>query len=278
MVFCVHDDTDAFLETYIDNKIAIYHKPAWFVSLNDVQHISPTICAHEQEYEFVLTLSTEVVRLAAPTWEQMLDWVESLRGKLYELRILSPKENVYSKLPDRNLPLLPTRDPTSPLPPPPTAVPPEILPGTEPINSANDLTSTTTTNSPIYQRRRSGSQNSDTYRRINSSERQTSSSNSSSNDVFNFENVSNILRNTQLIHTQQTDIPQSNATATLNTNTHYELLFQTPGPSSSRNLDSIDTNNRLLERSTSCSPRILQPPPHPYKTLREQQVMQLQKK
>lgn len=131
MVFCVHDDSDAYLEAYTDNKVAVLHRPEWFVSLNVTQHISPTICAHEQEYEFVITLSSESIRLAAPTWEQMLDWVESLRGKLYELRILSPKENIYSKLPEaRSAPLLPTRDPTSPLPPPPP-VPPALLPGVE---------------------------------------------------------------------------------------------------------------------------------------------------
>lgn len=64
----------------------------------------------------------------------MLEWVESLRGKLYELRILSPKENVYTKLPEPRTPLLPTRDPTSPLPPPP-AIPPAILPGVEPLHT-----------------------------------------------------------------------------------------------------------------------------------------------
>lgn len=131
VVFCVHDDQDAYLEMYVDNKVAVLHRPETLVCLNDTQHISPTICAHEQEYEFVITLNSDTVRLAAPTWEQMLDWVESLRGKLYELRILSPKENLYSKLPEsRAGPLLPTRDPTSPLPPPP-AVPPAILPGIE---------------------------------------------------------------------------------------------------------------------------------------------------
>lgn len=108
------------------------HKPDWFVSLNDTQHVSPTICAHEQEYEFVITLSNEVIRLAAPTWDLMIDWVEGLRSKLYELRILSPKENLYSKLPEthKNAPLLSTRDPMSPLPPPPLNSPPQ-LPGVE---------------------------------------------------------------------------------------------------------------------------------------------------
>lgn len=130
-VFCVHEDTQAYLETYADNKAALLHKPDWFVSLNNVKHISPTICAQDQEFEFVITLNNEVVRLAAPTWELMSDWVESLQTKLFELRILSPKENVYSKLPDsRTVPLLATRDPTSPLPPPPP-VPASLPPGVE---------------------------------------------------------------------------------------------------------------------------------------------------
>lgn len=135
--------------------MAVLHRPEWFVSLNATQHISPTICAHEQEYEFVITLSSETIRLAAPTWEQMLDWVESLRGKLYELRILSPKENIYSKLPEaRSGPLLPTRDPTSPLPPPPP-VPPALLPGVEvtqqPVDSQTSVV-VTTESSIVYPR------------------------------------------------------------------------------------------------------------------------------
>lgn len=129
---------------YADNKAAVLHRPDLCVSLKDTQHISPTICAHEQEYEFVVTLNNDSVRLAAPTWEQMLDWVETLRGKLFELRILSPKENIYSKAPEsRSASLLPTRDPTSPLPPPP-AVPPAILPGIEvtlPLDTLSPVTS-----------------------------------------------------------------------------------------------------------------------------------------
>lgn len=134
----MHDDSDAYLEAYANNKVAVLHRPDWVVSLNETQHISPTICPHEQEYEFVITLHSEVVRLAAPTWDQMIDWVESLRGKLHELRILSPKENIYSKTPEvRNCSLLPTRDPTSPLPPPPP-VPPALLPGIEVVQPASE--------------------------------------------------------------------------------------------------------------------------------------------
>ncbi|KAJ8933012.1 hypothetical protein NQ314_014250 [Rhamnusium bicolor] len=245
-VFCVHDDTDAFLETYVDNKLAVFHKPEWFVSLNNVQHISPTICAHEQEYEFVLTLTSEVIRLAAPTWEQMLDWVESLRGKLHELRILSPKENVYTKLPDRSLPLLPTRDPTSPLPPPPE-VPPEILPGIEPLNPSESH-SPGVDNSHMYGRRRSESQSSGLVRR-NSNITEPRSARVA-NNVFTFDNL-NLLDNA----TPPTSPPAGTA------NTHYELLFQ---------MQQIPGQLVVLREYCSL-------PPQPYKTLREQQVLQLQK-
>ncbi|ENN74324.1 hypothetical protein HUJ04_012606 [Dendroctonus ponderosae] len=264
VVFCVHDDTDAYLETYSDNKVAVFHKPEWFVSLNSVQHISPTICAHEQEYEFVLTLSSEVVRLAAPTWEQMLDWVEGLKSKLSELRILSPRENVYTKLPEKQTAsLLPTRDPNSPLPPPP-AGPTEILPGVERSNS--EITANRPSESITYQRRRSESQSSAMSRRSNNIN-EPQSAGASSNRVFNFDSFNCAIEPT---------------TSTSSNNVHYEHLFQ-PGPSN-RNNDTrqlvrteASVTNRLLERSASCSPRILQPAPQPYKTLREQQVLMLEK-
>lgn len=62
----------------------------------------------------------------------MQEWVETLRSKLREMKILSPRENLYTKLPEVRLPLLPTRDPTSPLPAPPP-VPAAIVPGVERI-------------------------------------------------------------------------------------------------------------------------------------------------
>lgn len=62
----------------------------------------------------------------------MHEWVDTLRQKLREMKILSPKENLYSKLPEIRAPLLPTRDPTSPLPAPPP-VPAAIVPGIERI-------------------------------------------------------------------------------------------------------------------------------------------------
>lgn len=65
----------------------------------------------------------------------MMDWVQGLDMKLREMHILSPKENVYTKPPESRPPLLPTRDPNSPLPPPPALqdLPINILPGVEPV-------------------------------------------------------------------------------------------------------------------------------------------------
>lgn len=69
----------------------------------------------------------------------MHEWVETLRQKLREMKILSPKENLYSKLPEIRPPLLPTRDPTSPLPAPPP-VPAALVPGIERIPAISSST------------------------------------------------------------------------------------------------------------------------------------------
>lgn len=64
----------------------------------------------------------------------MMDWVQGLDMKLREMHILSPKENVYTKPPESRPPLLPTRDPNSPLPPPPLRdLSTNVLPGVEPV-------------------------------------------------------------------------------------------------------------------------------------------------
>lgn len=64
----------------------------------------------------------------------MQEWVSTIRSKLREMKILSPRENLYSKMPEIRQPLLPTRDPTSPLPAPPP-VPAAVVPGIEPTVS-----------------------------------------------------------------------------------------------------------------------------------------------
>lgn len=192
----MHDDTDAYLELYSDNKLAILHRPDHRIILNETRHVSPTICAQEQEYEFVLTFADDTVRMAAPTWDQMLDWVESLRGKLHELRILDPKENIYTKLPEtRGITMLPTRDPTSPLPPPPP-IPPVAVPGVESTSRHHPL-----------QRGLSMPEGSENEEHITVVEMQSHSA--LVRDVFSFENVGDALEATQ---------------------THYERLYQLESP------------------------------------------------
>jgi hypothetical protein len=84
----------------------------------------------------------------------MLEWVETLRSKLREMKILSPKENLYSKLPEIRPPLLPTRDPTSPLPATPP-IPAGLIPGIERIqpstssNSHSALAATSSSSSVV---------------------------------------------------------------------------------------------------------------------------------
>lgn len=140
VVFCVHDDNEALLEGYIEPRQAASHLPEWKISLQMIQHISHTLVSSENEFEFVITLNNEVVRLQALSWEVMVSWVDTLRQKLREMKILSPKENLYTKLPEFRPPLLPTRDPTSPLPNIPP-VPAAIVPGIEPILSPPQETS-----------------------------------------------------------------------------------------------------------------------------------------
>lgn len=76
-VFCIHDDTEPVLEFYDDQKKAAAHRPDNTIPLSDTVHVSATICPlpmmigeHLQQfqYEFVVTLASDAVHLAAPSW------------------------------------------------------------------------------------------------------------------------------------------------------------------------------------------------------------------
>ncbi|KAG8183393.1 hypothetical protein JTE90_008295 [Oedothorax gibbosus] len=139
VVFCVHDDIEAFLEFYENRRSAYSHIPLSSVSLSKCLHISPTIVAQGNDHEFVITLDTQVIRLAASTNEQMLEWMDTLSTKLREMGVLEPKDNLYSKEPITSRPTtglgysdsqsredfsrLSLRDPNSPLPPVPSQPP-----------------------------------------------------------------------------------------------------------------------------------------------------------
>lgn len=119
VVFCVHDDVEPHLEAYADQKQAASHVFLWNLSLKNALHLSPTLCATEQQdFEFCVNFyDHRAMRFAAPSYQDMYDWVQTVSRKLTDMKILSPKENFYSKGPGADR--LPTRDPTSPLPLPP---------------------------------------------------------------------------------------------------------------------------------------------------------------
>ncbi|XP_014219794.1 uncharacterized protein LOC106647776 [Copidosoma floridanum] len=120
VAFCVYDDAEPRLEGFADQRQATTHSPIWSQSLRPTQHLSPTLCATpKNDFEFCVSLAdNKALRLAAPTYQAMMDWVQVVTRKLTEMKVLGPKENLYSKPPER----IATRDPTSPLPPPPASL------------------------------------------------------------------------------------------------------------------------------------------------------------
>ncbi|XP_055849343.1 uncharacterized protein LOC129914227 [Episyrphus balteatus] len=206
VVFCVHDDTEALLEGYAEPRLAPSHNPEWVVSMQDTQHISHALIPNSHEFEFVVTLSNEVVRFHAMSWEVMQEWVETLRSKLREMKIISPRENLYTKLPEVRAPLLPTRDPTSPLPATPP-VPAAIVPGVErvvPSISSSSTSVSTTTASVVIATTSSSSSNvaaapsTSTTTSLQDIPRNstTSSATSSTSTITNTSNVSVVVPST----------------------------------------------------------------------------------
>lgn len=69
VAFCVHDDAEAYLEFYSEPKMGATHRPNSYVSLNSCLHVSPSIIGQENnEYQFAVTLPTQVIRLVAANW------------------------------------------------------------------------------------------------------------------------------------------------------------------------------------------------------------------
>lgn len=74
----------------------------------------------------------------------MIDWVNCLKLKLRELKILSPKENIYTKPPGIMKPTIHHRNPTDPLPQrPPTSNNVSSIPGLELVNHTTATTTAT---------------------------------------------------------------------------------------------------------------------------------------
>ncbi|XP_046976040.1 uncharacterized protein LOC124542148 isoform X2 [Vanessa cardui] len=130
-LFCVHNGRTPFLEQYPepDSPATLAHRPAWRACLRTARHVTASVKPHVgTEYDFLVDTDHGPVRMLAPDWESMQDWVSILRAKLHELRIVSRGENVYGAPPVAPPARAAARDPTSPLPPTPP-VPPDRVPG-----------------------------------------------------------------------------------------------------------------------------------------------------
>ncbi|CAL4075825.1 unnamed protein product, partial [Meganyctiphanes norvegica] len=131
--FCVHDECEGWLEFYENRRSAFSHNPIHRTSLKHCLYVSPSIRVHEDnEHVFAITLDGEVIKLGAQSREQMMEWIDALRMKLRELKVLTPKDNLYSTEPEGGVlrgSALHMRNPNSPLPPTPAAFqfPPHAL-------------------------------------------------------------------------------------------------------------------------------------------------------
>lgn len=71
----------------------------------------------EQSFDFIIILENDIISFGCKRWDQMNEWVHCLKSKLRELKVLSPKENFYSRPPAMKPLLQKTRNPRDdPLP------------------------------------------------------------------------------------------------------------------------------------------------------------------
>ncbi|XP_037292447.1 uncharacterized protein LOC115447715 [Manduca sexta] len=130
---CIHNGRTPYLEQYpeAEHPCALSHRPVWRACLSAARHVTGSVRPRQgQEYDFLVDTDHGPVRMLAPDWETMQDWVTTLRNKLAELKITGKGENVYCSPPAPPPPRAAARDPTSPLPPTPP-VPLDIVPGIE---------------------------------------------------------------------------------------------------------------------------------------------------
>lgn len=169
----------------------------------------------------------------------MQEWVVLLRSKLREMKILSPKENFYSKLPEIRAPLLPTRDPMSPLPAPPP-VPAAMVPGVECIiaSVSSTVATTSTTSNAIA----STSNNNRALEETPSSPTTLTANSSISSDETNF-----LLETTTISTAMSNTSPQS----LINLLSNPIQAYSNSQKSAVENI--LDISSATTSRDLSCS-------------------------
>lgn len=140
------DDEKILLELYAKKvHSSTQHAPQQVFDLKKSKYVGIKIPRNisETSYEFVIAFETEVISFGCKRWELMNDWVYCLKTKLRELKVLSPKENIYTKPPAMRPHFMQrTRNPREdPLPECPSESQTPEIPGLEIVQ----LNTTTTT-------------------------------------------------------------------------------------------------------------------------------------
>ncbi|KAG1674341.1 hypothetical protein GQR58_015138 [Nymphon striatum] len=102
VVFCIHNDQEALLELYENRRKAGLHRPSKVIPLSKCLHLSPSLIMQDNQYIFTITLDYAALNFATASREQMNDWMDTIKNKLIDMRILN-KENIYSEEPASNL-------------------------------------------------------------------------------------------------------------------------------------------------------------------------------
>ncbi|KAG5672656.1 hypothetical protein PVAND_002768 [Polypedilum vanderplanki] len=148
-ILCIHNEGNSpLLEVYAKKVHSSTHMPHQVFDLKLAKYVGIKIPRNisETSYEFVIAFENEVVSFGCKRWELMNDWVYCLKTKLRELKVLSPKENIYTKTPVMRPQFMQRRNPREdPLPERPAAESQEI-PGLEFVQtSSSNIRATTTT-------------------------------------------------------------------------------------------------------------------------------------
>lgn len=131
------------ISVYAKKIHATHATPLHILELKRTKYVGLRIPRNisESSHEFIIVLDNDVFSLSCKRWDLMNDWVNCLKTKLRELKVLSPKENIYTKPPAMRPILQMTRNPRDPLPECPPIESDERIPGLEVLQS----TTTTTT-------------------------------------------------------------------------------------------------------------------------------------
>lgn len=149
VIFSIHNDSPFLESEYkreLEKNIFFYNSfiftvftkkgafpPTERIELKNSKYVGVKIRTHiDHTFDFVVILENEILSFGCKRWELMNEWVNCLKLKLRELKILSPKENFYSRPPVMRPILQQTRNPRDPLPERPQNSPlSERIPGLE---------------------------------------------------------------------------------------------------------------------------------------------------